>query len=197
MKERVAYINAKEVEAAQCTLQVNPKSKCRKVESDTAGWKQKHAKLRVELGFESTQKSTRTEDVIALADEFLTKKHPGTPKEMLWTDTSQCASRRPWALTLRSVTTSSTIYCHGKGRWVLPVELYRAMGFPCDLNLAGLSAAAQKDLLGEAMCANKEKKHKTIEGADISSCLQQSAMSRSANISTCLSSACSNRVFLC
>eukprot|EP00971_Amphidinium_carterae_P245513 4875427-Amphidinium_carterae.1 len=98
----------------------------------------KHMDLRKKLGIDTVLVSkTRSEDVLALAEQATRMKHAHLPAaeiedhvRNLYTDVSQDASRQPWSCyTLRSLTTSSDIFAHGLGRKLRLRELYNLLDF--------------------------------------------------------------------
>ena len=113
-------------------------------------WRQKHAKLRAQFEIPTdTAKETRLEDVTLLASQVVHKKGQDTYK--LITDTSQDGTRKAWSTSVvRSITTSSDLYHHGRARRLVVPELYALMGFDSP-ELSGLSTTQSKDLLGKAM----------------------------------------------
>eukprot|EP00971_Amphidinium_carterae_P342684 6482084-Amphidinium_carterae.1 len=133
-------------------------------------WEVKHAEIRKKLHlapasgmFKSVQLSgirnddRRARDLVELAYQACVAKHPNDEayvkyvKEHLLIDLSQCGSRKPWALgSLKSLTTGSDVFIFAQMRTLLPIELFRLMGWrqPCLKNLSG---QACRNLIGESM----------------------------------------------
>ena len=108
-------------------------------------WRKKHQDMRQQLGMSSCLQSTRAADLILTAEAAV------ADTTELFTDLSQCASRRPWSRGIRSVNTSSCVYSHEAKRTLHPIEVMRALGFPKSTSIQGLSTAALQDLIGESM----------------------------------------------
>ena len=86
------------------------------------------------------ENENRVSDLILLAEQIVTKdvtdaNHRAALVRSLYTDTSQCGSRKPWACgQIRCLTTSSSIYGHKAMRYLATSELFGLLGFE-DVNL--------------------------------------------------------------
>ena len=101
--------------------------------------------------------SARVVDVLDLAWAVTAKKYAHIPEQErdsgLYVDVSQSGSRLPWSLgSVRSITTSSSIYSFKERRLLVAPEVLALLGFPCQrMNLDWLHPAKLQDLAGEAM----------------------------------------------
>eukprot|EP00971_Amphidinium_carterae_P349144 6490864-Amphidinium_carterae.1 len=130
-------------------------------------WTQKHDLLRTSENLASQRQPHvgRVTDLLALAEEVTSKKLAKTlnvqqltesqlieMKSQLYTDVSQCASRRPWSTgTLRTITSSSVIWSHGRSRELTPHELMKVLGFAENTDLSAIAVTQAKSLVGECM----------------------------------------------
>ena len=142
----------------------------------SALWVDKHKSTKRALGIESAAKwselpsnslapilaylPARERDILDMAHALaLRSVAPGTREsealDGVIVDISQCGSRRPWTLTgkMRTLTSSSCLWSFRKGRLLSPVEHLLVMGFGAAAGKGAtrLSDGAVQDLAGEAM----------------------------------------------
>ena len=100
------------------------------------------------LGCLPSAAGARARDIVQLAYKTMVLK--GVPLEQVIVDVSQDASRKPWSVGCRSLTTSSTLFSFSRGRIIRPREHQRIMGFPL-MSLPNFPEGVWRDLCGEAM----------------------------------------------
>ena len=102
----------------------------------------------------------RERDILDMAHALALKNAPPGTREKealdgVICDISQCGSRRPWTLTgkMRTITSSSCLWSFRKARLLTPTEHLVIMGFGAAAAKASpiLSDGALQDLAGEAM----------------------------------------------
>ena len=123
-----------------------------KKQEESGAWSKKHEQTRLSLGLDPALRADdRTKDVILLAEQATLARSGHKDIAHLVTDTSQDGSRKPWCVgAVRSITTSSSFYLHGRKRRVCLAELYKLMGFEAPV-FSAITPSQGRDLLGEAM----------------------------------------------
>ena len=133
------------------------------VTAKDAKWKQRHAEAKrralsnpechevppLDVDFRGVS-SPRAIDLIETVWTVLCAQHGFLEASKFHVDVSQCITRRAWAKTIRTLTTSTSIFSFSAQRLLLPSEHLHILGFPA-VSLQDLSPHAVRSLAGAAM----------------------------------------------